>query len=294
MAATVLSKGNNFSPALVSDLFSKVHGKSSLAKLSTAKPTAFNGNTIFIFNMDSDISIVAENATKPAGGISLTPKTVTPIKIVYQARVSDEFMRASEEAKIDIVSAYNDGFAAKLATGLDKMGFHGVNPATGSTSALITSYFDKDVTNTVAYSATTGGDAAIESAIQLLGDYEADGLALSRVFAGILGAETVGTTGVKKFPELAWGASPERINGIRTDVNATVGTADYAIVGDFDAFRWGFASDVSFEIIEFGDPDGAGVDLKASNQVCLRSEAFIGFTILDPAAFARVLPPSGD
>ena len=28
-----------------------------------------------------------------------------------------------------------------------------------------------------------------------------------------------------------------------------------AYVGDFDAFRWGYARDVEFEVIEYGDPD---------------------------------------
>lgn len=292
MAATVLPKGNLFDPVLVTDLFTKVRGKSSLAKLSARKPTSFRGNTLFVFNMDSDIAIVAENAKKPAGSLQLTPKTITPIKVVYQARISDEFERASEEARISIMEAYNDGFAAKLAAGLDKMAFHGVNPATGEVSSLITSYFDKDVTKTVQYSAAEGGDAAIEEATQLLGDYAANGLALSRVFAGILAKETVGGTGVKKFPELAWGGSPESLNGIRTDVNPTVGTADYAILGDFEAFRWGYADEVSFEIIKYGDPDGTGTDLKNVNQICLRSEAYLGFAVIDPDAFARVLPAS--
>lgn len=236
------------------------------------------------------MAIVAENGKKPHGGISMIPKACTPIKVVYQARVSDEFMRASEEARVDILSSYTDGFARKLAAGLDKMAFHGVNPATGEVSNLIPSYMDKDVTNTVAFDEAKGGDAAIEAAVQLLGDYGSTGLALSRSFAAILANETQGNTGVKKFPELSWGGNPDKLNGIPCDVNATVGATDYAIVGDFSAFRWGFASDISFETIEYGDPDQTGYDLKAHNQVMLRSEAYIGFVVIDPAAFARVLP----
>lgn len=290
MATSVLAKGNLFDPVLVTDLFSKVRGKSTLSKLSARKPIAFRGNTIFVFDMENDISIIAENAPKPASSLGLEPKTITPIKVIYQARVSDEFMKASAEARISIIEAYNDGFAAKLAAGLDKMAFHGVNPATGEVSSHITSYFDKDVTKTVQYSAAEGGDAAIEEATQLLGDYAANGLALSRVFAGILAKETIDGTGVQKFPELSWGGNPNDLRGIKIDVNPTVGPADYAILGDFSAFRWGFADDVSFEIIEFGDPDGTGNDLKRFNQICLRSEAYLGFAVINPDAFARVLP----
>ena len=285
----VLSKGSLFDPVVVTDVFNKVRGKSSLAKLSGAKLLSFNGNSIFTFNMDSEIALVAENASKPHGGFSVGTVTVTPLKVVYQGRVSDEFMYASDEAKVDILAGFVEGFSAKLAAGLDKMAFHGVNPATGLASTLITSYFDGSVSNLVAYSSGTGGDAAIEAASQLLGDYSANGLAISKTFAGLLAGETK-SNGDKKFPELAWGGQPERLGGLPCDVNATVGPDNYAVMGDFNAFRWGYAKDVTFETIEYGDPDNSGDDLKNKNQVMLRAEAYIGFAIIDPAAFALVKP----
>ncbi|MCB6181932.1 hypothetical protein, partial [Dialister invisus] len=50
----------------------------------------------------------------------------------------------------------------------------------------------------------------------------------------------------------------------------------------------GYAENIPMEIIEFGDPDQTGRDLKAYNEVCLRAEAYVGWGILDPEAFARV------
>ena len=44
---------------------------------------------------------------------------------------------------------------------------------------------------------------------------------------------------------------------------------------------------IPLEVIEYGDPDGLG-DLKRTNEVVLRAEAFIGWGILDSASFARV------
>lgn len=284
-----LTKGNLFPSVVVTDVFNKVKGRSTLARLCTARPVSFNGSDIFTFNMDTEISIVAEGANKPHGGFTVAPIKVAPVKVVYQGRVTDEFMYASEEAKVDILGGFNEGFARKLAKGLDMMAFHGVNPATGAASNLIGSYFDDDVTNTVTYDADDGGDAAVAAAIQMLGDNNATGIAMSGEFANILAGETH-ANGVKKFPELEWGGRPETLRGLACDVNNTVGSADYAIVGDFDAFRWGFAKDVALEVIEYGDPDGSGVDLKAANQVMLRAEAYIGFAVIDPSAFARVLP----
>ena len=47
--ADVLSKATLFDPKLVSDLISKVKGKSSLAVLSAQEPVPFNGSKEFIF-----------------------------------------------------------------------------------------------------------------------------------------------------------------------------------------------------------------------------------------------------
>lgn len=283
----VLEKGTKFPAKVAAEVFSKVKGKSSLAKLSPQIPVSFNGTDIFTFALDSEIAIVAEGAKKPHGGVSADPVRVQPIKVVYQARVSDEFLTASEEAKVDILSGFTDGFSKKLASGLDKMAFHGINPATGTKSELITSYFDGKVTNKVTYAEAAGGDKSVQEAITLLGENDATGIAISKTFATMLADETY-ENGQAKFPELAWGGQPERLRGLNCDVNSTVGTADYAIVGDFSAFKWGYAKDVRFEVIEYGDPDGTGVDLKSVNQVMLRAEAYIGFAVLDPAAFARV------
>ena len=42
------------------------------------------------------------------------------------------------------------------------------------------------------------------------------------------------------------------------------------------------------EVIQYGDPDGQG-DLKRTNEVVLRAETWVGWGILNKAAFARVL-----
>lgn len=286
--------GSLFEPVLVKDIFTKVAGKSVLTKLSKEKPVSFTGNDIFVFDMPGEVGIVAEAGAKPHGGIDVQKVTVAPIKVVYQGRVSDEFMTATAEARIDIMQNFTEGFAKKLAVGIDKIYIHGINPATGTASQLIGSNFDTDVINTVTLSAGTTGDAAIEAAAQLLGTYDATGIAMSKTFAATLAAETEGNSGVRKFPELAWGGSPDKLRALDCAVSSTVGTDDLAIVGDFSAFRWGYAKEVKFEVIEYGDPDNSGVDLKAYNQVMLRAEAYIGGAVVDPDAFARIIPPAAN
>src|SRR5690625_1626367 len=133
----VLNRGSLFDPVLVNDLVNKVKGKSSLARLSKQEPIPFNGQKEFTFDMDNEIDVVAESGKKSHGGISLAPRTIVPIKVEYGARVSDEFMIVDKEERIGILKAFNDGFARRVARGLDLMAFHGVNPRTATASAVI-------------------------------------------------------------------------------------------------------------------------------------------------------------
>ena len=288
--ATTLTKGELFAPETVSDLFNKVAGKSSLAKLAGTMPIPFNGADIFTFSMDDEVNIVAENSVKSAGAISVAPIKVVPIKIEYGARVTDEFMYASEEKQLDILKAFNDGYAKKVARALDIMAMHGLNPRTKETAALIgTNSFDTGVTK-VTYDAAKI-EENIESAIATINEaYDVTGMAMSKDFSSTLASLKV--NGVKQYPELAWGANPGNVNGLPVDVNSTVSfnnSKDKAVIGDFaNAFKWGYAKEIPLEIIQYGDPDQTGKDLKAYNQVYLRCETYIGWGIIDASAFARI------
>lgn len=294
-----LSRGSLFDPELVTDLIDKVKGKSSLAVLSQQKAVPFDGTTSFVFTMDSEIDIVAENGKKSHGGVSLAPIKMVPIKVEYGARVSDEFLYSSEEKKIDIIKSFNEGYAKKLARGLDLMAFHGINPRSGAASAVIgTNHFDSKVTQTVNFT-QANPDANIEAAVALIQGSEGvvSGLAADPQFSAALAAmRTGGDTNIRLFPELAWGANPGSINGLKADINNTVsgGSNDVAIIGDFENyFQWGFAKEIPLEIIKYGDPDGSGNDLKNYNQVYLRSETFLGWGIMDPDSFARIVKVTG-
>ena len=144
------TKGTLFDPVLVADLATKVKGHSSLAMLSGQTPVSFNGNKEFTFSLDADVDIVAENGKKSHGGLTITPIVIAPIKFEYGARVSDEFMTATEEAQLNILQAFNDGFAKKVARGLDIAAFHGFNPRTGTASDVVgNNCFDKAVTQKI-------------------------------------------------------------------------------------------------------------------------------------------------
>lgn len=295
---SVLSKGALFPAELSRELFNLVRGKSSLAVLSGQSPVSFMGNDAFTFNFDSEVDLVAENGAKSNGGATITPVTIRPVKIEYGFRTSDEFMTASEEYQLEILRAFSEGFASKAARGLDIMAMHGFNPRTGTASLVIgTNHFDSLVTQTVTMTASANAD--VESAVAQIqaNEHEITGAAFSPTFQAGLAAEVYSGTGMPLFPELAWGGTPERIHGLRTEWNGTVSfgssPVDHGIIGNFrDFFRWGVAKDVSIEVIQYGNPDNDAVagDLKGHNQVYLRGEMYVGWGILVPAAFSRIIP----
>lgn len=286
------NRGSLFDPELVSDLITKVRGKSSIAELCAQTPIPFNGLKEFTFSMDKEIDIVAEEGKKTEGGISMAPIKIVPIKFEYGARVSDEFLYANEEEQIDIMTAFNDGFAKKVAKGLDLAAFHGINPRTNTASTVIgENHFDAKVTQAVTYASATPDDN-LEDAIALVDGSEMDvtGMALSKTFGAAMAK--VKAQGVKLYPEFAFGASPQTLNGIPVSVNKTVSggtTKDHGIIGDFqNAFKWGYSKQIPTEIIKYGDPDNSGKDLKGYNQVYIRAEIYLGWGIMLPEAFAII------
>ena len=88
---TTLSKGSYFPPQLTNEMINLVRGKSTLARLSGARPIPFNGETVFTFNFDNEVNLVGESAAKANGGGTVASVSMTPVKVEYGMRVSDEF-----------------------------------------------------------------------------------------------------------------------------------------------------------------------------------------------------------
>jgi len=291
-----IAAGTLFPRELVTELFSKVTGRSSVAKLAGQTPLPFSGIDVMTFSLDNDVSIVGEGAAKPAGDATVGTVTIRPIKVVYQSRVNDEFMHCAEEKQLQYLQAFTDGYAKKIARGLDIMVFHGLDPKAGTTSSIIgANCLDRAASVSLEAYSSAAVEGDITAAIGALGDgYVCNGIAMSPAFATALSQVTL-AGGQRPYEDFMWGGNPGAIRGINADVNPTVAVSastatllPYAYLGDWDAFRWGYAMNMPLEVIEYGNPDGAAYDLKQANQVLLRTEAYVGWGILDPKAFARI------
>ena len=293
---TITGSMANMPEELITDIFSKVQGHSSLAKLATQIPVPFVGTEEMVFSMDDEVSIVGEGENKPPHDAKFESVVIRPVKFVYQHRLTDEFISMAEEQQLPYLQAFTDGFAKKIARGLDIAAMHGINPKDRADASFkATNSFDGLVTNLVTYAAATV-DVNIEDAVALVNadNGAVTGLALSTAAGTAL--SKIKVNGVVQYPEFRFGQNPSAFYGMGSDVNSTVsvtGTAtgavtDQIILGDFqNAFKWGYAKNIPLEVIQYGDPDGLG-DLKRKNQIVLRTEAYIGWGILDADSFAIV------
>jgi len=296
-----ITKGTKFPAALQKEMFNKVKGHSSVAKMAGSEPIPFNGIDVFTFSLDNEISVVGEGAAKPAGDATIAPVQIRPVKVVYQSRINEEFMYASEEVQLQYLKDFADGFAKKVARGIDIMVLSGFDPKAGSASSTIgNNHLDYVVTN---YSSaankvtwTSGTNSPIDKLEEAIAKIEdPNGIILGpTIRAAIAGIKTGTDFNTLAYPEFAFGGYPERLGKSILDVNNTIeanSSKDRAVVADWNAFKWGFAKEMPLEVIEYGNPDGGTYDLKQANQVLLRSEAYIGWGFLDPAAFALVVAP---
>lgn len=298
----VLQKGNLFPAELVNGMINQVKGESVLAKLTGATPIPFNGQTEFTFNMDNEVAIVAEGEAKPAQSGSIGTRTITPLKVVYTMRTSDEFMIENDEYQLGVLQLFAEGFARKLAKGLDMMAIHGINPfADKAATSIGNNCFDKAGVQAVTKKASESMDELIEAGIALVQgkEYDVSGMAMAPAVRSELAALKV--NGQRVYPELAWGSNPGVINGMPVQISTNVShkasdasTTDQFLLGDFaNSFRWGYARQMPIEIIEYGDPDNTKKDLKGYNQIAIRGEAYLGWAIFDKNAFALYSTSAG-
>lgn len=291
--ATKTTSSTLFKPELTQELFNKVRGHSTLAKLCGSTPIPFAGTETFVFTMDGEVSLVGEGGNKPAGEADFKPVIIQPYKFIYQHRITDEFVHLSEEKQLPYLSAFSDGFAKKIARGFDITAIHGLNPATKTASQTVgNNCFNKAVTNIIKYNPTYP-DNNIDDAVEPIqkADGIVTGIAMSPEFGAVLGKMKTADSNISIYPEYRFGNNPGNFCGMNADINNTISfnSSDIrAVVGDFaNCFRWGYADNIPLEIIEYGNPDGQG-DLKQSNEIVLRSEAYIGWGILDKSAFSLI------
>lgn len=274
--------------SVVASMVAKAKDTSVVAALSTPIPQIFTDSKHMLFTDSAEAEVVAEGAKKSAYETSLKFVEGKRVKLVTTTRVTDELKWADEDCRLQIVEAIQADQVAALGRALDYVILHAVNPKTGS--AL--DGYQSLVSQASSVTATEDEVANIDAMTDELIEYSVNGLAVSREFASALRKLRVPATGQRLYPEVPLSLDVADIDGIRAVASGTVNgrkcteqTKVRAIMGDWDAIKWGMVRDATAELIEYGDPDNTGVDLKGSNMIAYRTESMFSYAVLDPKAF---------
>lgn len=275
--------------SVVTTLINKAKDTSTIAALSTAQPVKFSDQNHLIFTPSSEAEVVAEGAKKGSYEQKLSIVEGKRFKVVTTTRVSDELKWADEDNQLEIISNIQADQNAALGRALDYVVYHAINPKAGTALGGFTSL----VSQANKVTATGDGVADIDAMTDAIIDYNINGFALSRKFASDLRKLRVPSTGQRLYPEIPLSLNVGNFDGIPAATSGTVDgrlatekTKVLGIMGDFSLIRWGMVHDIYAEIIEYGDPDQSGVDLKANNQIAYRTEAVYAYAVLDPKGFA--------
>ena len=264
---------------------------STIAALSPSEPQLFLDKDYMVFTGNSEAEVVAEGAQKSSYDESLTQVVGKRFKVVTTTRVTSELQWADEDSQLEIIDSIQRDQAQALGRVLDYVVYHAFDPKKKTKLDGFTALDD----TAVAVTATNDRVADIDALAEAVNDrYDINGLALSKTMANELRKIRVPSTGQRFYPEIPLNLQVGQLEGVPAATSGTVNgrlitdapTNVLAFMGDFSLIRWGMVRDIYSEIIQYGDPDQTGADLKAHNQIAYRTEAMYSYAILDPKGIA--------
>lgn len=270
-------------------IINKVGNTSTIAALSPSTPQLFLNEDYIVFNGAAEADVVAEGQKKSSYEQTASSITGKKFKVQCTTRVTEELKWADEDNRLEIISSIQEDQTKAIARALDYVIYHAINPKSG---AKLEGY---DALTASATSVTDSGDdiANVDALADAVNEYEINGVALSRTWASRLRKLRVPATGMRFYPEIPINLAAGTLDGIPAATSTTVdgkkateATKVLGIMGDYSLIKWGMIRDIWAEVIQYGDPDQTGVDLKAHNQIAYRTEAMFSYAVLDPKAFA--------
>lgn len=270
-------------------IINKVGNTSTIAALSPSTPQLFLNEDYIVFNGAAEAEVVAEGQTKNSYEQTASSITGKKFKVQCTTRVTEELKWADEDNRLEIISSIQEDQTKAIARALDYVIYHAINPKSGTTL----DGYDALTANAVAVTDSGDDIANVDALADAVNEYEINGVALSRTWASRLRKLRVPATGMRFYPEIPINLAAGTLDGIPAATSTTVdgkkatkATKVLGIMGDYSLIKWGMIRDIWAEVIQYGDPDQTGVDLKAHNQIAYRTEAMFSYAVLDPKAFA--------
>lgn len=272
-----------------------------LASLSPEKPTIFGPVKGGTFSGVPRAKIVDETEGKPAGAPpSFTTWKAAPIKLVTQQRASNEFLWADSDYRLGVMKdLIAPALGSSISRAVDLIAFHGIDPATGAPATTIPTSLSKSGKTVTMTTSPTDDLVAAVGKLASTGEIMPDGIAMTADLNYSLATEVwpkgTALAGQPRYPNAGFG-DMGAWRGLKVGMSSTVSglpeiakdSTIRAIVGDWSKVRWGFQRTFPMELIEYGDPDNTGRDLKGANEVLFRVESVVYVSIPDPNKFVLV------
>lgn len=268
---------------------SRLHDNSVVAAFAPADAlTGYHNDSYNYFTGGARAEVVGESKAKGAHNTTIAPVEGKLVKVHTTTRVSDELSWADADDQLKIIEAIQNDQTAAAAEALDYVLLHAVNPLTGTALSDYTAL----TKNATAVTSTGKAVDDVDAIVDALADYDVNGIALSRKFAGDL-RKARSTTGVRLYPEIPLSLNAGELEGVPAVTSnnvsgklATTATNVLAIAGDWTTIKWRIARPLTASIIAYGDPDGSGNDLQRYGQVAYRTELVFSYAVLDPKRLA--------
>lgn len=291
--------GHNFIPGTFLGLINETaQDRGLLGKMVAEKPTLFGPVSGATFHGDARAEVIGESEAKSANGnFRIDTWSAEPVKLHVGLRTSDEFKWANEDYQLGIMQDYVAPELGKaIARAVDLLAIHGINPKTGQPTAKMPKFLAQ-AANKVVVGGRPTTDLTNAVGLIMAQEGQPNGIATDAKYTFDLASEVYpaghSLVGQPMYPQMGFsGATSWR--GLHIETSTTVaGTPEIAapsgirgIIGDWNQIRWGFQRNFPLEMIEYGDPDNTGRDLKGNNEVFLRTEAVVYVAINKMERFA--------
>lgn len=277
----------------------KAKDTSTIAALSPSKPEIFDDETYLVFSGNSEAEVVAEGAAKGSYEQEVGNVVAKRVTVQTTTRVSNQLQWADEDNQLEIISAIQEDQALAIGRALDYIVYHAINPKSGLALDGFTPLTAMSGVNDVYLGAeiASATDAQLIAAFDNMAEevnetYDINGFAMSKAYANALRKIRIKNTMQRLYPNIPLSLKVGEFEGVPAACSSTVNgglaqapTGVLGIMGDFGLVKWGLVRDMTAEIIPYGDPDNQG-DLKRYNQVAYRTEAVLGYAVVNPSAFS--------
>lgn len=270
--------------------------KSLVAQIAPSTPMIFGQTDFAVFTKNPSAEIVGEGEFKSGDTLRIETKRSKMYKVHVGVQVSEEYARVNPYG---VLSQIGDQLSGAIARQLDLLTLFG-REARGGTQVAGAEYVNQTSNRSTLPASLPAGSYLsdltwdLAESVYNTSQRNVTAMAIDPSIAFKLGRERDGngnpvTSGINIH------GGPTNVNGLNTIVSPSVagrldGSKDTGvrmIMGDWDALKWGYAAQIGLEKIEYGDPFGQG-DLKRTNSIGYRAEAFISYAIMDTKAFSVV------